>query len=87
MKSILHGSFTEKEKEKIERNSNAFDFNFEPVRIEKDGKQFYVYCTKHQETYIQLCENIDYLNGWLYGAVQCNCKMVHPIKYNESKLL
>ena len=61
---------TEKQYEKIETNLNAFAFNFGMPRI-VDGYNggYYVYPADSEE-YIQYCRNIDYLNGWLYGAVQ-----------------
>ena len=44
--------------------------NFGKVRIEHNPPYgFYVYLPKDNETYVQFCYNIDYLNGWLYGAV------------------
>lgn len=63
---------TPKEKEIIKDNLAAFIYNFGNIRIEKvSGYGFYVYMNGATEgNYIQFCYNIDYLNGWLYGAVQ-----------------
>lgn len=63
---------TKREKEIIKDNLRAFVNNFGTVRIEKvAGYGFYVYMNGAEEgNYIQFCYNIDYLNGWLYGAVQ-----------------
>ena len=60
------------QKDKIELNLHAFEYNFGSLRIEdeKQGKGFFVYYPFENEEYIQYCENIDYLNGWLYGVVQ-----------------
>jgi hypothetical protein len=65
----------DKDKEKIKKNLDAYLENFEPIIIKKYNKQFYVY-PEGREEYVQFCENIDYLNGWLYGAVQAKCKMI-----------
>ena len=56
----------------IHDNLNSFIYNFGKVRIENNppDKGFYVYFPANSESYIQYCYNIDYLNGWLYGAVQ-----------------
>lgn len=63
---------TNKQKEIIRDNLNAFIQNFGPVRIEHDPRRpvFYVYSPADADSYVQRCYNIDYLNGWLYGAVQ-----------------
>ena len=66
-------------------NYNAFIHNFEePVIVRDDyGSGFYVYRNKSEyETgspWVQFCYNVDYLNGWLYGAVQAVCKQI-PIR-------
>lgn len=55
----------------IKDNLRAFTSNFGDVRIESyDKRSFYVYYPVESDSYIQFCENIDYLNGWLYGVVQ-----------------
>lgn len=66
---------TEKEKETIKDNLRSYIKNFDYIKIEKAdyGKGFYIYT--NEERYVQgnwteYCYNIDYLNGWLYGAVQ-----------------
>ena len=63
---------TAKQKETIKQNLNAFVSNFGEVRIEDAdyGGGFYVFYPKESETWIQYCENISYLDGWLYGVVQ-----------------
>lgn len=58
---------------------NAFVSNFGNIRIEKItyDKGYYVYYPESAQDYIQYCYNVDYLRGWLYGAVQC--KNVFPM--------
>ena len=65
-------TFTKRQEDIICKNLNAFVANFGDVRIEKAdyGPGFYVYYPVDAETYIQFCENINYLDGWLYGVVQ-----------------
>lgn len=68
-------------------NLNAFIFNFSDIFIEKDStdKMFYIYRNKkeyqegqenYSHTYIQKCSSIEYVNGWLYGMVQCKCNIM-----------
>jgi len=66
-------SLTEKQMQKIEKNYKAFVANFGSVRIEKNTFNrgaFLVFYPAESKSFIQLCPNIDYLNGWLYGCVQ-----------------
>lgn len=65
-------TFTKRQEELIRDNLRAFRHNFGAVRIEKQdgGPGYYVFFPADSESYIQFCYNIDYLNGWLYGAVQ-----------------
>lgn len=71
----------EREKEIIKDNLKSFIANFGDVRIEKEdyGKGFYVFSPADSSSYVQYCYNIDYLNGWLYGCVQANNKIVKSI--------
>jgi len=80
-------NFTKKESEKIEGNLKAFLSNFENVFIEKCkvDKKFYIYesqefyntCMANNDpAYIHKCDNVDYLNGWLYGMVQCKYNVI-----------
>lgn len=73
---------TKRQKEIIEDNLRAFEYNFGKVRIEREnyGIGFYVFSPADSGSYVQYCYNIDYLNGWLYGCVQAVNKMVQPIK-------
>ena len=62
---------TKRQEEIIRDNLKAFESNFGEVRIDYVPPYgFYVYLPKDDEIHIQFCYNIDYLNGWLYGAVQ-----------------
>lgn len=75
---------TRNQQEIIKDNLKAFLANFEPIRIEKEdyGKGFYVF-QGDDRSYIQFCYDINYLNGWLYGAVQAKCKVIR-LKEGES---
>ena len=68
-------TMTNRQKEIIKDNLNAYIANFGYISIEKAdyGKGFYVYTSEERKasgSWTQFCYNIDYLNGWLYGAVQ-----------------
>jgi hypothetical protein len=71
-------TLTAKQQELIKDNLHAYLANFAPIRIEKEdhGKGFYVF-QDERESYVQFCYNVDYLNGWLYGAVQAKCKVLN----------
>lgn len=61
--------------EYIKDNLRAYKANFEFITIEKAefGKGYYVYTTPNRKdtgAWTQYCPNKDYLDGWLYGAVQ-----------------
>ena len=66
---------SKKEIEIIKSNLREYKTNFGYIVIEKEdyGPGFYVFTCeerKEQGMWTQYCYNIDYLNGWLYGAVQ-----------------
>lgn len=64
-------TMTSKQKAIISRNLKAFTHNFGEVRIETiPGYGFNVYYPANSDSFIQFCENIHYLDGWLYGCVQ-----------------
>lgn len=72
---------TQREADKIKKNLEAFifQFNIEPIFRKNKDKTFNIYLSteaEEKDNYIQFCENIDYLNGWLYGAVQTKCGMI-----------
>ena len=53
----------------------AYFVNIGYIHIEKAdyGKGWYIFKSAEDAkngSYVQFCENIDYLNGWLYGVVQ-----------------
>ena len=65
---------TKRQREIIADNLRAFQANFGDVRIEDAayGGGFYVFYPSESkdDSWIQYCYDIDYLNGWLYGVVQ-----------------
>ena len=66
---------TKRQRELISDNLTAYKHNFGFIEIVKEdyGKGFYVFTSperKESGSWTQYCYNIDYLNGWLYGAVQ-----------------
>jgi len=74
-------TLTAKQREIIKDNLKSYLNNFGSLTIEKTdyGPGFYVFRNDQERdrdnaseghTWIQFCYNIDYLNGWLYGAVQ-----------------
>lgn len=68
-------TLTARQNELIKDNLRAYINNFGYIKIEKAdcGSGFYVYTDEQRAatgSYTQFCYNIDYLNGWLYGAVQ-----------------
>lgn len=67
-----------KQIELIKKNAEAFEYWFPELTIvaSLQDKGFYVYLAGREE-YVQYCYNIDYLNGWLYGAVQRECGQVN----------
>lgn len=79
---------TNRQKEIIANNLRAYKNNFGYIAIEKEsyGRGFYVFTSeerKEQGSYTQYCYNIDYLNGWLYGAVQAVNGIMKPIEDNN----
>lgn len=72
MNNLING----KDLKVIEDNLRAYNNNFdELVIVNSDfGKGYYVYRNKEDYingyNYVQYCYSIDYLDGWLYGAVQ-----------------
>ena len=79
---------TNAEKEIVRDNLRAYINNFGYLHIEREecGDGFYVFTdVERKETgrYTQFCYNIDYLNGWLYGAVQAVNGIMKPIKKED----
>ena len=76
---------TNTEKEIIKDNLQAYINNFGYIHIERQecGDGFYVFTSEQrleEGSWTQFCYNIDYLNGWLYGAVQAANKIMKPIE-------
>lgn len=74
-----------RQKELIKDNLNAYKANFGYISIEKEnfGKGFYVFTSEEKKAngdHTQYCYNIDYLNGWLYGAVQAANKIMKSVR-------
>lgn len=78
----IMNNLSKRNQEILKDNYRAYIHNFEkPVIIPDEFEEgFYVYKNKEDYTnergYVQYCYNIDYLNGWLYGAVQAKCKII-----------
>lgn len=69
------GVFTRAQMEKVRDNLRAYLANFGYLKITKAdyGTGFYIFTDEQRAefgNYTQYCYNLDYLNGWLYGAVQ-----------------
>ncbi len=82
-------TLTAKQNELIKDNLKAYINNFGYIKIEKAdyGGGFYVYTDKQRAaegSCTQFCYNIDYLNGWLYGAVQAVNGIMKPINKKET---
>lgn len=76
---------TKRQMEIINDNLRSYKNNFGYIEIVKEdyGKGFYVFTSKErkeQGLWTQYCYNIDYLNGWLYGAVQAVNGIMKPIE-------
>ncbi len=66
---------SELQQKKLRCNYNAFKANFGEVDIIKNPCRsggLLIYYPPGSDSFIQSCENADYANGWLYGAVQGN---------------
>ena len=79
---------TKKQMEIIKDNLRAYEKNFGYIKIVKEdyGKGFYIYTDEaraEQGNWTQYCYNIDYLNGWLYGAVQAINGIMKPIEKQQ----
>jgi len=71
-------TMTKKQRETIAQNLSAFIHNFGPIRFERAdyGPGFFIYYPANAADYMHFAPSIDYLDGWLYGAVQA----VHRIQ-------
>ena len=82
------GVFTRAQMEKVRDNLRAYLANFGYLKIVKAdfGRGFYVYTDEQRiesGDYTQYCYNLDYLNGWLYGAVQAINRRMKPLSDEE----
>lgn len=66
-------------------NYRAYKNNFGPLVIVKQGKYYLIFKdgAKNYDEYIQECPSKDYVEGWLYGAVQCKNKIMENKKITE----
>lgn len=76
---------TKRQMEIINDNLRTYKKNFGYIEIVKEdyGKGFYVFTSKErkeQGSWTEYCYNIDYLNGWLYGAAQAINRIMKPIE-------
>lgn len=65
----------------LKDNLRSYLVNFRYIAIAEEdyGDGFMVYTDENRTetgSYTQYCYNIDYLNGWLYGAVQAANKIM-----------
>jgi hypothetical protein len=66
---------TKNQMARIEKNLKAYLSNFTPIKIIKVNNYFLIYDLKEYEqknhsNYLYSAENIDHLNGFLYGMVK-----------------
>jgi len=69
---------TTNELETIKSELWAFNTNFKEITIKKFYHNYQVFQepNEHFSNYIYSTANILTLKGWLYGAVQANCKII-----------
>jgi hypothetical protein len=54
-------------------NLRSYLFNFGYIKIiYSDLEGYFVFANQEEDSPTHFCYNLDYLNGWLYGAVQAN---------------
>lgn len=61
------------------KNYKAYEANFEPIKIIKHQGHYYIYNTTEPvdySSYINNTDSKDYIEGWLYGAVQTANKIL-----------
>ena len=69
---LYHGSIVTVKKPSLRQGRPNTDY----------GKGFYIYTDEQRAEsgcWAQYCYNIDYVNGWLYGAVQAINGIMKPI--------
>ena len=82
------GIFTRAQMENIHDNLRAYLVNFGYLKIVKAdySRGFYIYTDEQRAesgSYTQYCYSLDYLNGWLYGAVQAVNGIMKPLSNKE----
>jgi hypothetical protein len=72
---------TEKQLQTIEKHLKAFNNNFQPIEILRYNKIFYVFqgINEEQNNWIYSADSIENINGWLYGTVQANNKILKTL--------
>lgn len=88
----MENVFTKNQQAKIKKNLDAFIYRFGEPTIKKviNGKGFLVFRPGEEpkeDNYVQYCENIDYLNGWLYGCVQTTCGQIKAKEKSQPKMV
>ena len=71
------------------KNYKSFSSNFKPLTIVKRGKEYFVYKKGDEpkdgeDNYIQHGSK-EYIDGWLYGAVQAKMKKLESFKAKKGK--
>lgn len=73
------------------KNYKSFENNFEPLIIVKQNGHYWIYkaTAQNYDDYINHSDSKDYIEGWLYGAVQAaNKRFTYTNKkVNESKVI
>lgn len=66
-------------------NYRPFAYHFRPVTIIKAGKDDYVACygNEYPDSWVQRGTK-EYINGWLYGAVQTACGQIRKKEESET---
>ena len=81
----MNSTLTERQKDYINRNLQAFTANFGPVKIVKVPHcGFEVYYPENSENYMFYGEKIETIDGWLYGAVQAKHRIL-PIAPKDTE--
>lgn len=84
---LLADVLTKKEREIVKDNLAAFIANFGVPRVVRAdyGRGLYVYMGDSDQ-YIQFCHNIDYFDGWMYGAVQAANRKEFNMRGDKNEL-
>lgn len=66
-------------------NYQAFNFHFGELVVEKVGRNDYIASrpgTDSSEDWLQRGTK-EYINGWMYGAVQTSCGQIRRLRENQ----